>query len=97
MKCAAGSWLCRSGGCVPKNRLCDKHLDCSDGSDEDEEFCHSFICGSDKFRCPTGECIFKSMVRQYLSHFSVQKFTFLRYVMVCQIVRINTMKRIVRI
>jgi hypothetical protein len=66
-KCAHDSWLCKNGTCIKKDRVCDTHRDCPDGSDEDD-FCHSIICGSNKFHCQTGECISKSMVCDGVLH-----------------------------
>ena len=37
MQCRSEEFRCRSGGCIPKVRLCDGHQDCTDGSDEDRQ------------------------------------------------------------
>ncbi len=62
-KCAHGFWLCKTGTCIKKDDLCNEHRNCPDGSDEDVNFCHSYVCGLNKFRCRTGECILKSEVK----------------------------------
>lgn len=70
-KCKPDFWLCETGTCIEKNRLCDKKKDCPDGSDEGD-FCHSYLCGPEKIHCPTGECIAKAKVTKkfvYISHF----------------------------
>ncbi|EDV92847.1 relaxin receptor 2 [Drosophila grimshawi] len=38
--CPTGSFACNNGiQCVPQRQMCDKHLDCSDGSDENPVEC----------------------------------------------------------
>lgn len=60
-KCKFGYWLCASGKCIEKSRICDTIKDCPDGSDEGD-ICHNMICGLEQIRCPNGECIHKSKV-----------------------------------
>ncbi|VDN04848.1 unnamed protein product, partial [Onchocerca ochengi] len=32
--CGAKYYTCDSGDCIPREKACDRHYDCSDGSDE---------------------------------------------------------------
>jgi len=65
-QCQHDFWLCK---CIEKNRICDRHKDCPYVGDE-EDFCHSFLCGPDKIRCPTGACIPKSKVKKICLYFT---------------------------
>ena len=77
-KCAHDSWLCMNGKCIKKDLLCNSRPDCTDGSDEGD-FCHSHLCGVNKFRCHTGECISKTQVGNSL-HFEAVVFYTCRFV-----------------
>lgn len=32
--CGGGNYKCDSGDCIPREKACDRHYDCADGSDE---------------------------------------------------------------
>ena len=34
--CHADEMQCRDGGCITSSWRCDRHMDCDDGSDEDD-------------------------------------------------------------
>ncbi|KAJ6631710.1 Modular serine protease [Pseudolycoriella hygida] len=53
-------FLCKSGGLLNVDRVCDGHLDCYDGSDEIKELCYRTICPEGHYRCHYGACIPKS-------------------------------------
>ncbi|XP_057697780.1 low-density lipoprotein receptor-related protein 8-like isoform X2 [Corythoichthys intestinalis] len=40
---------CKHGSCIPKEKLCDRHKDCDDGSDE--QLCGLPRCKKDEFSC----------------------------------------------
>ncbi|KAM8875172.1 low-density lipoprotein receptor-related protein 8-like isoform 2-T2 [Spinachia spinachia] len=46
---------CSDGSCIPRPRLCDGHVDCEDGLDEQR--CGQFLCKKDEFSCRSGRCI----------------------------------------
>ncbi|XP_077574072.1 low-density lipoprotein receptor-like isoform X1 [Stigmatopora nigra] len=40
---------CKHGACIPREKFCDKHNDCDDGSDE--QLCGQLWCKEDEFSC----------------------------------------------
>ncbi|XP_077441221.1 low-density lipoprotein receptor-like isoform X1 [Vanacampus margaritifer] len=40
---------CKDGSCIPSEKLCDRHSDCDDGSDE--QHCGHLRCKKDEFSC----------------------------------------------
>ncbi|XP_029343825.1 modular serine protease isoform X2 [Acyrthosiphon pisum] len=50
-------YRCSSGQCIGISFLCDGPSDCTDGSDETSELCHSRVCPTNKFKCNYGACI----------------------------------------
>lgn len=34
-ECGFDEWTCQDGSCIPQDRVCDRHYDCPDYSDED--------------------------------------------------------------
>lgn len=38
-KCKEEEFTCKNGRCIPRSWHCDSEDDCTDGSDEDSEFC----------------------------------------------------------
>ncbi|CAL8077304.1 unnamed protein product [Calicophoron daubneyi] len=41
--CPPGQYRCRDGTCLPKERFCDGHPDCPDGTDEDKSYCNVYL------------------------------------------------------
>lgn len=55
--CQQNRFQCDNGECVLGYKLCDGHIDCSDGSDEIVKYCTAIQCPSYAFRCGYGGCI----------------------------------------
>ncbi|XP_050533162.1 basement membrane-specific heparan sulfate proteoglycan core protein-like isoform X14 [Daktulosphaira vitifoliae] len=58
--CGINEATCTNRECIPKNKVCDGHADCSDGSDENR--CSMFGCQPNEFRCSNKKCILKTWV-----------------------------------
>ncbi|CAB0029484.1 unnamed protein product [Trichogramma brassicae] len=58
---AQSQFLCLSGECIDRNRICDGRGDCLDASDEAESICGAPLtvkCQANQFQCATGgQCI----------------------------------------
>lgn len=54
-------FVCKTGGVLNFDRVCDGRLDCNDGSDEIKELCYRTVCPVGQFRCHYGACVSKSM------------------------------------
>lgn len=54
-------FICKSGGILNIERVCDGRLDCYDGSDEVKELCYRTVCPVGQFRCHYGACISREM------------------------------------
>ncbi|OUC49464.1 putative Low-density lipoprotein receptor domain class A, partial [Trichinella nativa] len=50
--CKPGQFKCDDGFCLAKHRVCDRYIDCKDGSDE--LHCD---CTPEEFQCEPGICI----------------------------------------
>ncbi|XP_071342095.1 low-density lipoprotein receptor-like isoform X2 [Trachinotus anak] len=46
---------CSDGSCISQQKLCDRHRDCEDGSDE--QHCSHLRCKKDEFACRSRQCI----------------------------------------
>ncbi|XP_043469125.1 modular serine protease-like [Leptopilina heterotoma] len=55
--CGNFQYKCKNGDCIPQDRLCDGHTDCSDESDETREACKTMRCSPYVFKCEYGACV----------------------------------------
>ncbi|XP_046742518.1 basement membrane-specific heparan sulfate proteoglycan core protein [Diprion similis] len=55
--CKYDEATCSNGECIPKQWVCDKKTDCTDGSDESR--CNPLGCEPNQFRCASKECVSK--------------------------------------
>lgn len=52
---------CALGECIADERVCDKKMDCRDGSDEHDELCRQKNkCSPHELRCGDGSCVLKT-------------------------------------
>lgn len=59
--CRAGQFSCRSGACLPEERVCDGRSNCVDG--DDEIGCSEWACPSERpHRCPGGSACVSATV-----------------------------------
>ncbi|XP_025416415.1 basement membrane-specific heparan sulfate proteoglycan core protein isoform X4 [Sipha flava] len=56
--CGYNEATCSNKQCIPKSKVCDGQIDCSDGSDETR--CNMFGCQPNEFRCSNKKCILKT-------------------------------------
>ncbi|CAB0021057.1 unnamed protein product [Nesidiocoris tenuis] len=54
--CLQNEFACNNGQCVHRQYLCDDIPDCSDRSDEDENYCAG-VCAYTEYECESGQCI----------------------------------------
>lgn len=55
--CQQHQFQCDNGECILRYKLCDGHIDCTDGSDEIVKYCAAIPCPTYGFRCGYGGCI----------------------------------------
>ncbi|XP_022904318.2 modular serine protease-like [Onthophagus taurus] len=53
---------CGDGTCILVENICDGISDCTDGSDETENRCSSFLCPPYLFKCGYGACITREKI-----------------------------------
>ncbi|XP_064613991.1 LOW QUALITY PROTEIN: SCO-spondin-like [Liolophura sinensis] len=54
--CSPDDFTCDNGDCVDKRYVCDGHIDCHDGSDENDNC--TYTCSTNEFKCASdGHCI----------------------------------------
>nr|CAH7733355.1 unnamed protein product [Callosobruchus chinensis] len=56
--CGLFDATCANGDCIPKNKVCDGHFDCGDGSDENR--CNPSGCEPNEFQCQNKKCVLKT-------------------------------------
>ncbi|BET02654.1 LamB [Nesidiocoris tenuis] len=57
--CAYNEATCYNRQCIPKNKVCDGEIDCTDGSDESRCSAHQ-VCEANQFMCDNRECVMKT-------------------------------------
>ncbi|RWS22380.1 low-density lipoprotein receptor-related protein 8-like protein, partial [Leptotrombidium deliense] len=58
--CYNDTFQCRNGKCISWYFVCDKVMNCDDGSDEDE--CFRYNCPKEAFQCNDGTCLSRGSV-----------------------------------
>lgn len=65
-KCSGDEFECSDRSCIPHHQVCDGHLNCPDGADEDN--CPTRECNEHEFSCGDGHCIPRDFVCDRRSH-----------------------------
>lgn len=57
--CQYDEATCGNGQCIPKSAVCDRNIDCDDGSDEDT--CgQNGMCQPNEYQCANHRCVLKT-------------------------------------
>nr|AOX13593.1 vitellogenin receptor [Spodoptera exigua] len=59
--CSSTEFQCTDSSiCISRSQLCDQHVDCPNGSDEQLSECDTYSCHETEFMCASGSCIVKT-------------------------------------